>query len=292
MGAACVFNVAVGCTSSWFKQKRARALGIMSVGSSVGGIIYPFLLRKLASETSFGWMMRSCGFLILGLLVIANLTITSNVTPRGHWMPLYPKEIYQQFKDINFTLIAISFSLGFVGFTLPFTYIVSNALYHHVDEGLATYLVSILNASSIFGRVIPAILADKIGQYNMNAIGISFAGLSTIAVWIPARAAGAHVAYVILYGFFSGTFVALTPVCTAKISNIEDIGMRVGLMFACLSLTNLAGVPIGGAILGDGTQLSRWMGMMAFAGAFLVLGGIVCWIARIKLVGFSLKAVC
>ncbi|KAK7205464.1 major facilitator superfamily domain-containing protein [Myxozyma melibiosi] len=292
MGAACVFNVAVGCTSSWFKQKRARALGIMSAGSSVGGIIYPFLIRKLAAETSFGWMMRACGFMILALLIVANFTITSNVAPRGRWMPLYPKDIYIQFQDINFTLIAISFSLGFVGFTLPFTYIVSNARYHDVDDGLATYLVSILNASSIFGRIIPAVLAERVGQYNMNSAGILLAGVSTLAIWIPARAAGVHVLYVIFYGFFSGTFVALVPACTAKISHIQDIGTRVGLIFACLSLANLAGVPLGGVILGDGTQLSRWSGMMAFAGAFLTLGGFVSWIARIKLVGFSLRAVC
>ncbi|KAK9447127.1 major facilitator superfamily domain-containing protein [Limtongia smithiae] len=292
LGAACVFNVAVGSVSSWFKQRRALALGIMSSGSSVGGIIYPFLIRHLSVETTFGWLMRACGFLILGLLIVANLTITSNVKPRGHLIPLYPRDLWRQFKDVNFTLIAIAFSLGFVGFTLPFTYIVSSAEFHGVDSGLATYLVSMLNGASILGRIIPAALADRVGQYNMNSIGIFLAGAVTVAVWIPARNTAGNIAYAVLYGFFSGTFVALIPACTAKISQIHEIGMRVGLMFACLALANLAGVPIGGAILGDATVESRWMGMMAFAGAFLILGGLVNWIARVKLVGPSLTAVC
>ncbi|KAK9249420.1 major facilitator superfamily domain-containing protein [Lipomyces tetrasporus] len=292
MGAACVFNASVGSVSSWFKKKRARALGIMSSGSSLGGIIFPILIRRLTVQTTFGWTMRACGFLVLGLLIIANLTVTSNVTPRGKWIPLYPRDLWVHFNDLNYALLATAFSLAFVGFMLPFTYIVSNATFHGIDENLANYLVSCVNGASIFGRIIPAILADQVGQYNMNIIGITLAGVVTIALWIPATNTGSQVAYAVLYGFFSGTFVALIPACTAKISNIRDIGTRVGLMFFCLSLTSLAGVPIGGAIIGDATSQKRWNGMMAFAGAFLIIGGIMNWIARVKLVGPSLKAVC
>ncbi|KAK9460380.1 major facilitator superfamily domain-containing protein [Lipomyces oligophaga] len=292
IGAAFCFNTAVACVSSWFKQKRSRALGIMSAGSSIGGIIYPFLIRKLETETSFGWLMRSCGFLILALLIVANFTIRSNLEPRGYWLPLYPRDLWTQFKDIDFSLISISYSLGFVGFTLPFTYIVSAALFSHVNDGLATYLVSILNACSIFGRLVAALYADRVGPYNINTIGILLSGIATLAFWIPAQSTPLHVIYSVVYGFASGIFVAMIPACTAKISAIHDIGTRVGLMFACLSLANLAGVPIGGVILGDATLESRWRGMMAFAGVFLVMGGVVQWIARVKLVGPGLWTSC
>ncbi|KAK9492400.1 major facilitator superfamily domain-containing protein [Lipomyces doorenjongii] len=292
MGAACVFNASVGSVSSWFKKKRARALGIMSSGSSLGGIVFPILIRRLTVQTTFGWTMRACGFLVLGLLIITNLTVTSNVTPRGKWIPLYPRDLWVHFKDTNYVLLATAFALGFVGFMLPFTYIVSSAIFHGMDENLANYLVSFLNAASIFGRIIPGIMADKVGQYNMNTVGIFLAGVVTLALWIPAQDTGSQIAFAVLYGFFSGTFVALIPACTAQISNIQDIGTRVGLMFFCLSLTSLAGVPIGGAIIGDATSEKRWNGMMAFAGSFLMVGGIFHWVARVKLVGPSLKAVC
>lgn len=35
---------------------------------------------------------------------------------------------------------------------------------------LAQYLVSILNAASLFGRTIPGFAADKIGRFNMLMI--------------------------------------------------------------------------------------------------------------------------
>ncbi|KAK9376094.1 major facilitator superfamily domain-containing protein [Lipomyces chichibuensis] len=292
MGAACVFNASVGSVSSWFKKKRARALGIMSSGSSLGGVIFPILIRRLTVQTTYGWTMRACGFLVLSLLVIANLTVTSNVTPRGKWIPLYPRDLLVHFKDINYVLLVTAFASGFFGFMLPFTYIVSNGIFHGIDENLANYLVSFLNAASIFGRILPSIMADKVGHYNMNTLGISLAGTMILALWIPAHNTGSLIAFAILYGFFSGTFVALIPACTAHISNIQDIGTRVGLMFFCLSLTSLAGVPIGGAIIGNGMSEKRWNGMMAFAGSFLLVAGIFHWAARIKLVGPSLKAKC
>ncbi|KAK9239135.1 major facilitator superfamily domain-containing protein [Lipomyces kononenkoae] len=292
IGAACVFNASIGSVSSWFKKKRAMALGIMSSGSSVGGIIFPILIRRLTVQTTFGWTMRACGFVVLGLLIISNLTVTSNVVPRGKWIPLYPRDILIHFKDRNYVLLATAFSLAFVGFMLPFNYIVSNAVFHGMDGNLANYIVSVLNASSIFGRIVPAILADKFGKYNMNIIGITIAGVVILALWIPSQDTGSQMAFAVLYGFFSGTFVALIPACTAQISNIRDIGTRVGIMFFCLGLTSLAGVPIGGAIIGDATRESRWQGMMAFAGSFLVVGGMMQWVGRVKLVGPSLKAVC
>ncbi|KAK9369541.1 major facilitator superfamily domain-containing protein [Lipomyces kononenkoae] len=291
-GAACVFNASVGSVSSWFKTRRAMALGIMSSGSSLGGIIFPILIRRLTVQSTFGWTMRACGFLVLGLLIISNFTVTSNVVPRGKWIPLYPRDLWIHFKDPNYVLLASAFSLAFVGFMLPFTYIVSNAIYHGMNANLANYIVSVLNGSSIFGRIVPAVLADKVGRYNMNVIGITLAGVMILALWIPAQDTGSQLAFAVLYGFFSGTFVALIPACTAQISNIRDIGTRVGLMFFCLGLTSLAGVPIGGAIIGDATSEARWRGMMAFAGSFLVIGGIMHWVGRVKLVGPSLKAVC
>jgi MFS family permease len=78
IGASAIFFVATASVSTWFKERRAFALGIVFSGSSLGGVIFPIMVNKLIPEVGFGWTMRICAF-ILFLVVIANLTLKSRL---------------------------------------------------------------------------------------------------------------------------------------------------------------------------------------------------------------------
>jgi len=43
--------------------------------------VFPIVLIRLIPEVGFGWAIRICAFLILALLVGANLTVTSRIPP-------------------------------------------------------------------------------------------------------------------------------------------------------------------------------------------------------------------
>lgn len=67
--------------STWFKKKRGAALGLVVTGSSLGGVIFPIMVVNLIPQVGFGWAMRLCAFLILALLIFANLTVRSRIAP-------------------------------------------------------------------------------------------------------------------------------------------------------------------------------------------------------------------
>lgn len=67
---------------TYFKKRRALAGGITVAGSSLGGVIFPLIVKYLLPEVGFGWMMRICAFLILALWLITMATIASNL-PHG-----------------------------------------------------------------------------------------------------------------------------------------------------------------------------------------------------------------
>lgn len=81
IGASMVFSPAFNCVSTYFNKKRGAALGLVAAGSSLGGVIFPIMVVHLIPEVGFGWTMRICAFLILVLLVFANLTMTSRIAP-------------------------------------------------------------------------------------------------------------------------------------------------------------------------------------------------------------------
>lgn len=67
---------------TYFKKKRAIAGGLTVAGSSIGGVIFPLMVTNLLPKVGFAWAIRICAFLILFLLIITNLTISSNLEHR------------------------------------------------------------------------------------------------------------------------------------------------------------------------------------------------------------------
>ena len=74
------------------------------------------------------------------------------------------------------------------------------------------------------------------------------AGIVSLALWLPGRGVAPSFVFAALYGFASGTFVSILPALVAAISDIKEIGLRVGSMFLFISPAALIGNPIGGAL--------------------------------------------
>ena len=53
----------------------------MNSGSSLSGIIYPTMISGLITRVVFGWTVRSIIFLMIILLIVANLTVASHSKP-------------------------------------------------------------------------------------------------------------------------------------------------------------------------------------------------------------------
>lgn len=58
-------------------------MGIMVSGSSLGGVLFPVMLKRLFDSVGFGWAVRAIGFLIFGCLVAANFLVRSRLPPPG-----------------------------------------------------------------------------------------------------------------------------------------------------------------------------------------------------------------
>ena len=268
--------------STWFFKRRAFAFGVMASGSSLGGVIFPIMIQRLIPEVGFGWAMRIAAFIILGLLIYANLTVKSRLPPSPK--PWSLMEFVRPLKEPPFFLTVFAAFLFFFGMFLPFTFVILSAEYNGMGANLAGYLLSILNAASIFGRVLPGFIADKLGRFNAM-IATSF--LSTILVlglWLPARGNIPYILFAAFFGFSSGAFVSLAPALIAQISDVRQIGVRTGSMFSVISIAALVGVPIGGALISD--EHGSYMHVQIFCGVMMLGGSVFFLIARGVQCGF------
>ncbi|KAL5688266.1 hypothetical protein EMGR_001011 [Emarellia grisea] len=112
--------------------------GLAVAGSSLGEVIFPLMVQHLLPQVSFGWTMRIIAFLIMGLLVIASLTISSQFrhAPRPFSVMHYRGPLWK----LNLDLLCVaSFFMYF----------------------------PILNGARFFGRTVPNYMADEIGRFNV-----------------------------------------------------------------------------------------------------------------------------
>ncbi|KAF8250049.1 MFS general substrate transporter [Wilcoxina mikolae CBS 423.85] len=286
VGASMIFYPAVGSVSTWFYKRRAFALGITASGSSLGGVIFPIMIRRLIVHVGFGWSMRITAFLILAMMVIANLTLVSRLSPQGA-TPWTICEFTRHFKDFPYTLMVCASFLFFFGMFLPFNYLPLYGLRHDMSVDLANYLISILNAASIFGRIIPGYIGDKIGRFNMMVMISYLSTFLVFALWTPSTGSIPIILFAALYGFSTGAFVSLAPALVAQISDIREFGVRSGALFAVVSFGALTGNPIAGALVSkyDG----GFRGAQIFAGSMLMGASALFLATRWKLAGSKLK---
>ncbi|KAI4111342.1 MAG: hypothetical protein LQ339_000541 [Xanthoria mediterranea] len=282
IGASLIFYPAMSSTGTWFFKRRALAFGIMAAGSSLGGVILPIMVDRIIARAGFPWAMRGAAFLLLALLIYANLTVRSRLPPSPK--PWSLMEFVLPFRELPFSLVVFASFLFFAGMFLPFTFVILSAQHDGMSERLAAYLVPILNAVSIFGRTIPGYIADKTGRFNTMIITCFLSTLLVLCLWLPARGNIPYILFAAFYGFSSGAFVSLAPALVAQISDIRQIGVRTGSMFAVVSVAALMGNPIGGALVSS--EDGGYWGLQVFCGVMMGAGSLVFVVSRWSLAGW------
>ncbi|KAL8661543.1 MAG: hypothetical protein Q9202_005488 [Teloschistes flavicans] len=272
LGAFCLsFTTCIAVVSNYFltPTKRAVATGIAIGGSSIGGIIYPIAFRHLQPSLGFGWATRVIGFITLALDLTAIVTMWTKLPPKP------PRALFQPaaFKSSAYTFYCIGFAIGFVGLYVPMFYIQVYALTRGgVDTNYAFYLLSILNASSFFGRVFPAFLVGKTGPMNL-LVSCSFAAGILCLCWIAINSMAGLTIFAVLYGFFAGAYVSLAPpVLVSLTPEMPVVGTWIGMSLFVAAFGLLTGNPIAGLLVHVETK--DFVGGQAFAGGTIILGAV------------------
>ncbi|ANB13716.1 Mch5p [Sugiyamaella lignohabitans] len=244
------------------------------------------MVRELITRIGFGWATRVVAFTIFGLSILPCLFLKGRLPPRKSG----PLIDYASFKDIPFILYCIACFFGFMGQYIPIFFIQSYCLEIGIDSNLAFYMTSILNAGSVLGRILPNFIADKTGPLNM-LLPCTVACAILAYCWDFISVKGGVIAFSVLFGFFSGTFVSLPPACIASMTaEMNMLGTRMGMAFFLCGFGILIGSPIGGALVtrDDGAFLYAAM----FCAACMTLSSVFMFMTRVALSGPKVMVKC
>lgn len=269
----------------WFNVRRGYATGIACTAGGLGGVIFPIIILFAAPKIGFPWAIRIIALLCAILCTAASLLLQTR-------LPLNKKAgasiDFKALRDINYLVTTISVFLVEFAVFIPITYIASYAIHVGLNDTLSYAIVVFLNLGAIPGRSLPGLVADKLGRFNIMIVTATICAVLTLALWL---AAGDNVAaiicYAVLFGFWSGAAISLTPVCISQVCATEDYGKRTGTAFTISSIGTLTGIPIGGAI--QQQNHGDYWGLIVFGGLLYLAAAASFVVARVVCSGWSLR---
>ncbi|KAJ8482785.1 hypothetical protein ONZ45_g14819 [Pleurotus djamor] len=233
IGQGILFLPSLTIVGHHFKRRRALASGIVVSGASVGGVVFPIMLSKIAEHTTFANSIRATAALVAISLFIANLLMKTRPPEKvvdsdagsSTKVGAAPRpELRTILADWTFIVAVLGAFFTNLGLFFPYFYLQLYAVAHGIAPSMAFYALTILNAGSMFGRLLPNFLADLLGVYNMLIpfIVIS-AGLIFSLLGIQSFAG--IVVFAALYGFSSGAYVSLiAPLLGQLSSHLGELG--------------------------------------------------------------------
>ncbi|KAF8880778.1 major facilitator superfamily domain-containing protein [Infundibulicybe gibba] len=281
LGQSLLFLPSITIIGQHFKRRRALATGVAVSGASVGGIIWPIMLNQLSQRTSFANAIRATGAVAGALLIAANLMVKTKLPERSNGNRFSKKPNFRAiFTDAAYLIsIAAAFCIS-LGLFFPFFYLQLYARDKGVSPELAFYVVAILNAGSVLGRLLPNFFADKFGPYNMLIPCLVISSTLVFSIFGLHNFAGIAV-FGLLYGFWSGSYVSLIPSLLAQLStHMGEQGTRMGIAFSIVGVALLVGTPIEGALLRSSTGGFIWYKPIVFCGVMTMCGAIGMIISR------------
>lgn len=264
IGTSFIFIVPVASIGHFFHRRRGAATGLAMSGGSLGGVVFPIMLEKLAPKIGFAWATRAIGLVTLVLLLVGCLLVrirpTADETNKESSMESnmgesdgqierenYKDDQKKNYKELlpDLTILrspALALTTAGVffiewGFFVPLEYITSYALAHEISPNLAYLMVVFLNAGSFPGRWIPGIMADRVGRFNTLIATNVLALVAVLGIWLPASGnVAATVAFSVVFGFASGSNISLVPVCVGELCPTKNYGRFYTTVYTIVSL--------------------------------------------------------
>lgn len=142
-----------------------------------------------------------------------------------------------------------------------------------IPDDLSFYMLAIINAATLFGRILPAFLAKRFGAIGLFTFS-SVAGGVLVLSWAGIHNLPGFMVFCVLYGLLAGIITTLTTVMAPALSpSLNVVGTRLGMAYACSSMGVLVGRPIAGA-LSNGPQ-GVFLEARAWSEATIVLGALL-----------------
>jgi MFS family permease len=266
--------------TNWFKERPGTALGFITMGWDLGGMLIALLAAYEIQHSGWGTAYLILAAPIL-LIVVPIIFFFVETAPAG--AAAQPGDTAAIDDSMDFSTAVRTSSFWLAGLALfcygvaaigSFVHLVPHLLRVGYSEKTAALALSASIALIGVGKPTMGVLGDHFGARRMLAAGWAIFSLGNFLL-LDAQRSEVLIPAILLYGLTVGTSVALFPVVLAKAFGVTALGQLLGWLF----LFQTIGFAVGPVLLGklydlqgNYTQGYAICGMVAMIGAFSILG--------------------
>jgi MFS family permease len=103
VGGGLVYSPILMCVATYFPERRALALTLVTIGASTGGIVFPVIAQQMLPHAGLAWTLRCMALVVL-------LDSIMIVVLARDWLPPRPRAPFLElsaFKELPYTLFSI-----------------------------------------------------------------------------------------------------------------------------------------------------------------------------------------
>jgi predicted MFS family arabinose efflux permease len=240
------------------------------------------MFHQLQPRIGFPWATRAVALVALVTLGASSALMQMRIVPAKR-RKLFDAKGWQ---DRAYSLYVLGGFVAFLGCWTPFFFVSLYAI--ELGAGSETgifYLLPAISAGSILGRVLPNLIAVRVGMFNVLVPCTLMTSVVALG-FIGARSYSSLMVLCVLYGIVSGALVSVLPTIPVQLSPDRSvIGNRMGMAFSTISLGALAGTPIAGHLV------SRYgfHAAFGFSGACAAASAVILAAARIAHKGWKVN---
>lgn len=297
LGMGILFGPVLACMGTYFKKNRTLAMAIAPCGAGVGGTVIPIITNNLLYNIGFKWTIRALALVELVLFFIIAALMRDRIPRNVRQAHLLKKTGSSSFwafntwvdtealRDPVFMLFLVGISMCFFVIYPPFAYLQSYATHLGASALLTKYIVAILAACSVVGRLSMFLWAKIFGPLNSTGIFSFFCGV-TIYTWAAVNSEAGLICFTLFCGYFTGVINAFPPcVIPLLTTDVTRLGVRFGMVFFGVGTAVLFSIPVTGGVLG--TTFDQYSHVAILCGSFLMAGSALLVGCRVACAGFK-----
>ncbi|OJJ39960.1 hypothetical protein ASPWEDRAFT_104653 [Aspergillus wentii DTO 134E9] len=276
IGMGFLFVGSVGIVPQWFHKYRGIAMGVSSVGTGLGGLIYSLAVGVMIPRLGLAWSFRILAIITFVVNGIAgNLLKDHNQAIGGHTAAFH-LPFFRRPQFILFLGWAICSVITFVA--LLFT-VSDYALSIGLSSHQASIVSAVLNLGQTVGRPCVGLCSDRYGRLNIAALSTFLCGLFCLVIWVFVNNMGVLCLFVLLAGANSCTYFATVSPVLAEIVGLKGLLSALSINWLFLVGPTLCAEPIALVLRNQGFG-NGYLRVQLLTG-FLYIGAAAClWIAR------------
>ncbi|KAI8069173.1 major facilitator superfamily domain-containing protein [Gongronella butleri] len=280
-GASIMYCSIMSIAPLWFNKRRGLALGVVTSGSGIGGLVLPFLMTAVNAKLGPGWTYRILGFVCFGCDVLATILVKPRVPVPRQRKKLSDIIQLEVLKNVNMMLFTVGSLVALFGYFIPYFFLPSYATYKNMDSTQGAALVAVSSACNFVGRILAGFTADYMGQLNTNILFTALGGLSSLLIWTFADSYGVLMAYSAIFGIFCGSYFALLSPILTQIVGFKKFPTALSILLIGNAIS-VFGPNIASAIESS-VSSPPYFSYKMFSGAAYLLGALILCVLKLRI---------